>query len=361
MPEFIPGLKLSELFYQEAVRPIMDAHFPGQAHSAALVGYGSDVISFDTPLSRDHMWGPRLVLFLPETEFERLRAPVDDALRKNLPYTFRGYPTNFGAPDNESVRWLKEINSGPVDHLVEITTLAKYITGYLGINPYQEINLTDWLTFHEHRLLAMTSGGVFHDDLGLNAFRQKISYYPRDIWLYLLAAEWGKIDQEEPFMGRTGDTGDEIGSRIIAARLVQYMMHLGFLIERRYRPYSKWFGSAFLRLESAKKLSPIFGQILAAADWKERQHYLSQAYRIAAEMHNALHITPALEVEISSFHERPYLVLHSGRFVDALLNAIQDEAVRALPPRVGSINQFVDSTDVDDNVQLCQRLKEIYQ
>jgi hypothetical protein len=250
---------------------------------------------------------------------------------------------------------------GPVNHLVEITTPKKYITGYLGIDPYREVGVTDWLVILEHRLLAMTSGGVFHDDLGLTSFRQKISYYPHDIWLYLLAAEWGKIDQEEPFMGRTGDVGDEIGSRIIAARLIQYLMHLCFLMERRYRPYSKWFGSAFLRLQCASRLTPVFNQVLSASDWKERQRYLSQAYAFVAEMHNALHITLPLEVEISSFHERPYLVLHSGLFADALLMAVQDEAVRSLPPRVGSITQFVDSTDIADDIQLCQRFKQLYE
>ena len=259
------------------------------------------------------------------------------------------------------MRWLTEINSGPVNHLVEITTQKQYIEAELGIDPYQAMGVTDWLTMLEHRLLSITGGGVFHDELGLEAFRQKISYYPQDIWLYLLSASWAKIDQVEPFMGRTGDVGDEIGSRLIAARLVQYLMHLCFLMERRYRPYSKWFGSAFLRLECAHWLAPIFNQVLAAGDWKERQNFLSQAYTIVAEMHNSLHITPALEFEISSFHGRPYLVLHSGMFVDALHNAIQDQAVRALPPRIGSINQFIDSTDVDDNVELCQRLKGIYQ
>ncbi len=29
MTEFIPALQLSEAYYQEAVRPILDAHFPG--------------------------------------------------------------------------------------------------------------------------------------------------------------------------------------------------------------------------------------------------------------------------------------------------------------------------------------------
>jgi hypothetical protein len=36
------------------VRPVLDAHFPGLAHSAALIGDGSDVLGFDTPVSRDH-------------------------------------------------------------------------------------------------------------------------------------------------------------------------------------------------------------------------------------------------------------------------------------------------------------------
>ena len=40
MPNFIPGLKLSELFYQEVVKAILDNHFPNLPHSAALIGYG---------------------------------------------------------------------------------------------------------------------------------------------------------------------------------------------------------------------------------------------------------------------------------------------------------------------------------
>jgi len=96
LPEFIPGLKLSELFYHEAVRPLLDRHFPGLPHSAALIGSGSDVIGCDTPRSTDHGWGPRLDLFLPQADsFDRLRAPIDEMLRSHLPYTFHGYSTNF--------------------------------------------------------------------------------------------------------------------------------------------------------------------------------------------------------------------------------------------------------------------------
>jgi hypothetical protein len=75
MTEFIPGLKLSELYYNEAIRPLLDKHFPGLAHSAALVGFGSDVIGFDTPLSIDHGWGPRLVLKAVQSEEVRKLPP----------------------------------------------------------------------------------------------------------------------------------------------------------------------------------------------------------------------------------------------------------------------------------------------
>ena len=161
-------------------------------------------------------------------------------------------------------------------------------------------------------------------------------------------------------MGRTGDVGDENGSRILAARLVQYLMRLGFLIERHYAPYSKWFGSGFMRLDCSRKLTPIFNQALAAPDWQERQRYLSQAYEILAEMHNALNITPALDTHVSSFYGRPYLVIHGERFSEALIKEVQSDEVRRLPPNIGSINQFVDSIDLADKVELCRRLKNLY-
>ena len=68
MAEFIKGLELSRVFYEEAVRPILVASFPELAYSAALIGPGSEILGFDTPLSTDHDWGPRLRLFLAEDQ-----------------------------------------------------------------------------------------------------------------------------------------------------------------------------------------------------------------------------------------------------------------------------------------------------
>lgn len=67
-PAFIPGLELSRLFYWEAVRPCLDEYLPGLPHAAALIGPGSEVLGFDTPMSQDHNWFPNVLLFLREQD-----------------------------------------------------------------------------------------------------------------------------------------------------------------------------------------------------------------------------------------------------------------------------------------------------
>ncbi len=57
-------------------------------------------------------------------------------------------------------------------------------------------------------------------------------------------------------MGRTAEKGDELGSQLVAARIVRDLVRLCFLLERRYPPYMKWLGSAFARLESAADIGP---------------------------------------------------------------------------------------------------------
>src|SRR4051794_30286141 len=163
---FIPGLELSELFYLEAVKPVLEVDFPGVQYSAALIGPGSEVLGYDTPVSTDHHWGPRLLLFLREEDYGQYAARIDRALSEKLPYTFRAFPTNFGSPDEIGVRLLVPVTSGPVSHRVEIFTVRSYFRSHLGVHPDDELRPADWLTFSEHQLLTSTGGKVFHDGPG---------------------------------------------------------------------------------------------------------------------------------------------------------------------------------------------------
>ena len=52
--DFIPGLKLSQKYYTELVRPILEDAYPGLPHAAGRIDGGSEVLGFDDPLSVDH-------------------------------------------------------------------------------------------------------------------------------------------------------------------------------------------------------------------------------------------------------------------------------------------------------------------
>src|SRR4051812_19451730 len=106
MPEFIKGLQLSERYYREAVRPILERRFPGLRYAAAHLGPGSDVLGYDTEQSTDHHWGPKLLMFLDGAGFAESKDRISQALSEELPYTFLGYSTNFGTPDSIGVRLL---------------------------------------------------------------------------------------------------------------------------------------------------------------------------------------------------------------------------------------------------------------
>ncbi len=234
MPDFVRGLELAGLFYADVVRPLLE----GRAHVAARIGPGSDVLGFDTERSTDHGWGPRLHVFVAASDVETTRAAVDSG----LPETFRGWPVRFGWDAIET------------RHHVQISTLTSWLEDQLGFDPQKGIAIARWLATPQQLLLEVTAGAVFHDpERVLGRLREKLAWYPDDVWLWLMACQWRRIGQEEAFVGRTAEVGDELGSRVVAARLVRDLMRLCFLQERRYAPYGKWLGTSFRGLPTAAR------------------------------------------------------------------------------------------------------------
>ncbi len=363
------GLDLSESYYLEAVKPLLQCHFPAMQISAALLGDGSEVLGFDTEMSQDHDWGPRVMLFLSESDHAKVGKHIDSMLQKNLPKSFRGFSTQFATPNqvvelrsNSESQSAQQLEGSPECHSVEVLTAQKFISQHIGFDLSKEIEPSDWLTFPEQKLATIVAGRIFEDYIGLQAIRDRFAYYPNDVWLYLLACQWTRIEQEEHLMGRAGYAGDELGSAVIAARLVRDLMRLCFLMEKQYAPYPKWFGTAFASLKSAKTLAPLFHQILASTTWENRQKSLSQAYEYAAEAHNQLKITEDLPTSVRQFHGRPFSVISMGDFSKAIFSQISDPAVRKISKKrpIGSIDQFSDSTDLISDATFRPALKNLY-
>lgn len=362
--KFIHGLELSEMFYLDIVQPILKKHFLEVTYSAALIGAGSEVLGFDTEMSTDHSWGPRLQIFLSPKDFGDYQTEIDSCLKNELPFEFKGYPVNFSDPDPEDSgsQVAEIIDSGSVNHLIEIFTIESFLEKYFGMNSLDNITSADWLIFPEQVLLEVTSGKVFHDGLhNLQSMREKLEYYPHDVWLYKMASQWKRIAQEEPFIGRCGDLGDELGSRMIASKLVRDIMRLCFLQERKYAPYSKWFGTAFLKLNISDEITPALLNVLSADNWVDREKHICDAFEMVAEKHNKLVITDPIDTQVRNFHDRPFKVIDAERFTVALKAAIKDELLKDLNRDIGGVDQFVDSTDVLSYPEVFRKLKSVYE
>jgi len=152
---FVPSLRLNEAFYGEVVEPLVEPC----SHAAALLGWGSDVLGFDSERSTDHGWGPRLQVFVDEADVDAVRARVD----AGLPESFRGMPVRFGWDEVEPRHW------------VSVLPLGAWLLGHLGIDPRSGMAERDWLTVPQQLLLAVVRGAVYADPAGeLAAVRSRL-------------------------------------------------------------------------------------------------------------------------------------------------------------------------------------------
>ncbi len=348
--DFVPGLDLAQGFFEDAVAPILTRTWPSLSYSAGLIGAGSEVLGFDDCMSTDHHWGPRVMLFLEPEILAAGGRDIHVRLAQGLPHSYGGYPTHWSEPDpgDRGVQKPHPTDGGPVNHRVEMDTVNGFLRHYLGIIVTHPMGAPDWLTIPWQKLRSITAGRIFRDDLGLEQLRDRLRWYPHDIWLYLLASCWARIGEEEHLTGRAGLVGDEVGAALIASRLVRDAMRLAFLMEQTYPPYAKWFGTAFAQLRCAGTMAPLLDRALRAGSWQERDPLLAQVFRQLACMHNRLGITPALDPEPAPFWSRPFTVIRGERFADALREAIRGTEVKRLAGRrlIGNIDLLSDSTDL---------------
>ncbi|WP_433361713.1 DUF4037 domain-containing protein [Actinoplanes sp. CA-142083] len=299
------GVEISRRHYLSSVAPGLR----GVPHAAALLGPGSEVLGYDDDVSPDHDFGERVQVFRAGHE-----------------------------------------------------TVGEFFAGLLGFDPGNGVTIADWLLTPTQVFASLTRGAVFHDPDGeLARRRAAIAWYPDDVWRYALAAGWLKVSQEEAFVARTGSTGDEIGSRVLAARLVRELMRLAFLVERRWAPYAKWFGRAFGELSLAARLAAPLKAAMTAESWREREEMIGTAGSTLAAATNELGLGPALDPSSRQFYTRDIRVLAADRFTVALTGEITDPVLLGVIDRVGrrqeipklpgTIDQAVDSTDILGNTQ----------
>ena len=171
-----------------------------------------------------------------------------------------------------------------------------------------------------------------------------LAWYPPDVERYVLAAGWQRLCQSLPMVGRAAEAGDELGSRLLSAGLAGDLLQLAFTLSRRWAPYAKWRGTAFRSLPAAARLGPLLDTASAARGWRQRESALAAGCEMLLSIQREQG-QPAPESAVIPFFDRPYRTVDQA-VPRGLLAAITDPDVARLPPMVGSIEQWADSTDV---------------
>ena len=107
---------------------------------------------------------------------------------------------------------------------------------------------------------------------------------------------------------------------------------------------AKWRGTVFRSLPVAARLGSLLDDAAAAPRWRQRENALASACEVLLEIQRERGL-PAPKSAVIPFFDRPYRTVDQA-VPDGLLAGVADPDVARLPPTVGAIEQWADSTDV---------------
>ena len=223
------GLELARRYYSEVVLPAFIERAPGKVDSMnfGLAGPGSECYGYDDEISRDHDWGPRVCIWIPENLYKRQSG--------NLQTIYDGL--NHGFLGFDPVKRL--------DNRIRkdgILSTARFYGNYLGSDRPPE-TLRDWLLMPEEALSLCSNGEVFREGSGdfMTMREVLLSYFPRDIRLKKIASRCKAAAQHGQYnLWRAFQRNDLLAVQFHKAGFTHEAASLVFLLCRIYRPFGKW-------------------------------------------------------------------------------------------------------------------------
>jgi len=245
------AISLSKAFFNEVVRPAMERTCPAVLDAAACgrFGWGSECFGMDDAISRDHHWGPRIDLLLPDKLFHETPETVWRDVSQHFPDTFRGFklePGHVGgaglAPESIDAFLMRTIGRVTVP-----------------------VSAEDWLGIPEEDIPHVINGEVWHDGAGQFSRMRAVlgAYYPDEVWRRRLA-NWCRYASGMGLyaLHRALLRENWAFAHTTMARALKLTMELTFMLNRTYFPYDKWLYPTFRGLpELAPEMLPLIDEV----------------------------------------------------------------------------------------------------
>ena len=234
----IKGLELSKRYFYDIVLPEFEKNLKDILPLCAfgLVGEGSECYGYDDKISQDHDFGPSVCIWLRKDDYLKHKDKINEVLKK-LPKTYLGFQE------------LKESEWGSDRR--GLLNIEDFYFKFLGSSKAPE-TIADWQKIPETALATVTNGEVFLDNLGefTKIREQLLNYYPEAIRQNKIATRLMNISQHGQYnYVRCLRRNDLVSANQCLYLFVDEVIHLVFLLNRRYKIFYKWANRALLDLK----------------------------------------------------------------------------------------------------------------
>lgn len=310
----IKGLELSRKYFFEVCLPEIEKKFPEILDKAAvgLAGEGSECFGFDDEISLDHDFGASCCFWLTDDDYEKYGARLEEILSE-LPKEFLGFPAL------KMSEWSEKTGKRR-----GVLKISEWYTKFMGKQGAPE-TMDEWRGVPEILLATASNGEVFLDRLGkFSEIREKLlKYYPEDIRKKRIAARCMKIAQSGQYnFERMMKRNDIVAARFSESEFLQEVIHLAYLLNRRYVLFYKW---AFRGLKSldilGKTLSGMIEELVSLpSDDVKRKVYLIE--RICGKLTGELKRQNLIPQEMNSGFLQDYAPVIQSSIGDAELRRL---------------------------------------
>lgn len=232
------GLELSRRYFYDIVLPAFEEKLKNILPLCAfgLVGEGSECFGYDDEISKDHDFGPSVCIWLKENDYKKYRTEINFVL-ESLPKEFKGFSA------------IRESEWG--QNRRNCLVLEDFYFKFLGLTRAPK-TILEWKNIPETALGTVTNGEVFIDNLGeFSKIRNElIAYYPEPIRQNKIATRCMYISQHGQYnYARCLKRNDFVAANQALYLFVDEVIHLVFLLNRRYKIFYKWSNLALLDLK----------------------------------------------------------------------------------------------------------------
>ncbi|MBR4446684.1 MAG: DUF4037 domain-containing protein [Solobacterium sp.] len=295
------GLELSERFYEEYGRPMLEEQFADLLPYIAvgLAGSGSECFGFDDDISQDHDYEPGFCIFLPEEDIvDRRSAFLLERAYAKLPKSYMGYERQKLSPVGGNRHGVLRIS----DFVMEKTGTRDGI-----------LTMAEWMTIPEQSLAEMTNGKLFMDGYGeMTRIRESLSVFPREIRRKKLAGHLMNMAQSGQYNYQRCIRHKETAAAQLAVfEYVRSAMAVIFLLNDVYMPYYKWSFHALRQLPKLSLCAEVMEYLLTTDNDASAEEKYNVIEGIAADVIDEL-ITQGLTKAVCGDLEKHAMSVNDG-------------------------------------------------